>query len=65
MQVGEELTYDYRFCGAEALPCSCGAAACRGTVNEPPKPHEVDGGALWVPRSAVAPYVPPAAGSSK
>jgi SET domain-containing protein len=30
---GEELTYDYRFCGEEVLRCDCGAKECRGTVN--------------------------------
>ena len=32
---GDELTYDYRFAGEAKLPCNCGAAACRGFVNEP------------------------------
>jgi SET domain-containing protein len=56
LRVGEELTYDYRFCGAEALPCSCSAAACRGTVNE--QLGGGGGGELWVPRAAVQPYLP-------
>lgn len=31
---GEELTVDYRFAkDVEKIPCSCGAAACRGTIN--------------------------------
>ena len=31
---GEELTYNYRFGGAEdRLKCNCGAPGCRGTVN--------------------------------
>ena len=33
---GEELTYDYRFCGDDVLKCNCGAATCRGHVNNPP-----------------------------
>ena len=35
---GEELTYDYRFSGDEALPCACGTAMCRGAVNAPLRP---------------------------
>lgn len=34
---GEELSYDYRFAGEEQLRCNCGAAACRGMVNQPPR----------------------------
>lgn len=36
---GEELTVDYRF-GADSIqvPCKCGAATCRGTINLKPKP---------------------------
>lgn len=31
---GEELTVDYRFSDkVEAVPCSCGAARCRGVIN--------------------------------
>ncbi len=31
---GEELTVDYRFDKhVEQVPCSCGAGACRGTIN--------------------------------
>jgi hypothetical protein len=31
---GEELTYDYAFSPAERrVPCRCGAANCRGTIN--------------------------------
>ena len=31
---GEELTYDYSFSADEKLvPCRCGAAACRGSLN--------------------------------
>jgi len=33
---GEELTVDYHFGSDEELvPCSCGAANCRGTINLP------------------------------
>jgi SET domain-containing protein len=32
---GEELTVDYHFeVDADRVPCSCGAAACRGTIND-------------------------------
>lgn len=36
IQVGEELTYDYRFQSRdeEQLQCNCGAPACRGVVNK-------------------------------
>ncbi len=31
---GEELTVDYRFAkDMEKVPCKCGAAKCRGTIN--------------------------------
>jgi SET domain-containing protein len=31
---GEELTVDYHFAkDVERIPCKCGAAACRGTIN--------------------------------
>lgn len=31
---GEELTVDYRFSDKiEAVPCRCGSARCRGTIN--------------------------------
>ena len=31
---GEELTVDYHFSpDVEKVPCGCGAAACRGTIN--------------------------------
>ena len=31
---GEELTVDYHFSpDVEKVPCACGAAACRGTIN--------------------------------
>lgn len=50
IEPSEELTYDYRFCGEEILPCSCGAAECRSMVNhvEPlaSKP-------FWAPASKV------------
>lgn len=50
IEPGEELTYDYRFCGEEILPCSCGAPECRSMVNhvEPlaSKP-------FWAPASKV------------
>jgi SET domain-containing protein len=32
---GEELTVDYNFDkGVEKVPCRCGTAACRGTINK-------------------------------
>jgi SET domain-containing protein len=32
---GEELTYDYQFPADEAaVPCKCGTANCRGTLNK-------------------------------
>lgn len=34
IQLGEELTYDYRFCGEEVLPCNCGTETCRKMVNQ-------------------------------
>ncbi len=35
IQAGEELLVDYRFAkSAERVPCYCGAANCRGTINE-------------------------------
>jgi hypothetical protein len=55
VQVGEELTYDYRFCGEEQLPCNCGAAACRGRVNEKP-PNWED---VWAKRSELRPFRAP------
>jgi SET domain-containing protein len=34
IEPGEELTIDYRFAPDVAkVPCSCGAANCRGTIN--------------------------------
>ena len=53
-QVGDELTYDYRFCGEEQLPCNCGSSGCRGRVNEKP-PNWED---VWAPRAALKPYRP-------
>lgn len=34
IDVGEELTYDYKFPIEEnKIPCHCGASNCRGTMN--------------------------------
>jgi len=34
IRLGEELTVDYRFDQKiETVPCSCGSARCRGTIN--------------------------------
>jgi uncharacterized protein len=34
IQAGEELTIDYRFGkDVQMVPCACGVAACRGTIN--------------------------------
>ncbi|MBV8809664.1 MAG: SET domain-containing protein-lysine N-methyltransferase [Acidobacteriaceae bacterium] len=34
IQAGEELTVDYHFAKkVERVPCRCGAATCRGTIN--------------------------------
>lgn len=34
IEVGEELTYDYKFPKEDdKIPCLCGAAHCRGTLN--------------------------------
>ncbi|MBI4877365.1 MAG: SET domain-containing protein-lysine N-methyltransferase [Acidobacteria bacterium] len=34
IQAGEELTVDYHFSKeVEAVPCKCGTAQCRGTIN--------------------------------
>jgi len=35
IEVGEELTYDYAFCGHLAEACACGASACRGLIVDP------------------------------
>ena len=52
IQPGEELTYDYRFCGEEILHCSCGSAECRGMVNQDiPEWAEP----CWAPASMVKP----------
>jgi flagellar biosynthesis GTPase FlhF len=35
IRAGEELTYDYQFPADESrIPCKCGAANCRGTLNK-------------------------------
>jgi SET domain-containing protein len=40
IQPGEELTVDYHFdADVSPVPCSCGAPACRGTINLPKKPR--------------------------
>jgi hypothetical protein len=33
--VGEELTYDYAFCGHLAEPCNCGDLTCLGLIVDP------------------------------
>jgi SET domain-containing protein len=34
VRAGEELTLDYQFHDeAEEIPCRCGSAKCRGTIN--------------------------------
>ena len=34
IEVNEEITYDYKFpLEDEKIPCYCGAATCRGTLN--------------------------------
>jgi SET domain-containing protein len=34
IRAGEELTLDYQFHDkAEEIPCRCGSAKCRGTIN--------------------------------
>ncbi len=34
IEPGEELTVDYRFAkDMERIPCACGSAKCRGTIN--------------------------------
>jgi SET domain-containing protein len=36
IEPGEELTVDYNFSSRiDAVPCQCGAAACRGIINTP------------------------------
>jgi hypothetical protein len=32
---GDELTYDYAFCGHLAEACACGAPTCRGLIVDP------------------------------
>lgn len=55
MQAFEELTYDYRFCGLEQLPCNCGASTCRGMVNER-RPQSTAISYKPVPLSRVKPF---------
>lgn len=39
IEVGEELTADYRFSGkSRQLACRCGSPKCRGTINVPKTP---------------------------
>jgi len=38
---GEEITYDYAFSGHLAVPCTCGAATCRGLIVDPDELHLV------------------------
>ena len=34
IEAGEEITYDYKFPKEDdKIPCLCGAAGCRGTLN--------------------------------
>ena len=54
---GAELTYDYRFAGEQRLPCNCGAATCRGFVNEPRSCGDGDG-RLLLPAAALRPVRP-------
>jgi len=52
LEVGVELTYDYRFTSqSELLTCNCGVANCRGMVNI----LDPDFG-LVVPRAELAPW---------
>ncbi|KAL4440395.1 hypothetical protein ABPG75_003396 [Micractinium tetrahymenae] len=53
IEAGEELTYNYRFCGQEQLRCNCGAPGCTGLVNEKPPDHDRP----QVPRAEVKPYL--------
>jgi len=48
--VGEELSYDYRYDGAEKRRCNCGAASCRGWVNSKVagSPRRPADGSMWV-----------------
>jgi SET domain-containing protein len=40
IQPGEELTIDYNFeVDSESVPCSCGAATCRGTIEKRKRPR--------------------------
>jgi len=57
---GEELTYDYAFCGHLAEPCACGAPVCRGLIVDtaPEELAEVPSHLqhlLRVPAAAAAP----------
>jgi SET domain-containing protein len=38
---GEEITYDYAFAGHLAVPCACGARACRGVIVDPDEIDQV------------------------
>jgi uncharacterized protein len=41
--LGEELTVDYNFSDlTELTPCSCGAAACRGTIEKRKKREKIE-----------------------
>ena len=52
LEVGVELTYDYRFTSQnEHLSCNCGAPTCRGMVNEL-DPEQ----GFMVPRSELSPW---------
>ncbi|KAL5699118.1 [histone H3]-lysine(4) N-trimethyltransferase [Ranunculus cassubicifolius] len=43
IQVGEALTYNYRFvCFGTEVPCMCGAANCQGTLGVKKKPRKVN-----------------------
>jgi SET domain-containing protein len=39
--VGEEISYDYAFCGHLAVPCSCKSPRCRGVIVDPDEVDEV------------------------
>lgn len=49
---GEELTYDYRFCGEEVLVCNCGTQGCRRMVNLSKPENEI-----WVPASEIKQHI--------
>jgi SET domain-containing protein len=43
IEPGEELTVDYNFSDlTELTPCSCGAAACRGTIEKRKKRAKIE-----------------------